>query len=96
MKAIWLVSLAVVFAFVWASAVVAGPKHPMGGDPDIWERARPATTFSSNPGTISSIKSIVVDLVVFKTNLRQQEYRNSATVKGKRLPSVSEPIAGRR
>jgi hypothetical protein len=97
MRLVWLVALAVILALVVATSVVAGPSRPAGGDPDIWERSRPYTpSFSLRPATVRTEASAVVDLVVFKANLKQQDARDRSGIDRSRLPVVSERTYRRR
>lgn len=72
MKFKLLVALALILAFVWAGAVMAAPTKPAGGDPDIWERARPNPPSTSIRTVVPQAKVMVtIDVMVFKVSVKQ-------------------------
>jgi phosphate-selective porin len=96
MKLRWLVALAVGFALIWASAVLAGPSTPVGGDPDIWDRAKPPVRSAPRPVSISPGTAVDIDMVVFKASVRQQGALEKVEVDNSRLRGLYRPVFGTR
>jgi hypothetical protein len=96
MKLRWYLVLAVGFTLIWASAVLAGPSTPAGGDPDIWDRAKPPVRSAPRPASISANTAIDIDMVVFKASLRRQGALDKVKVDNRRLLSLSKPVFGAR
>ena len=92
----WLVALAVILGLIWVTGATAGPRNPAGGDPDIWERARPDGSNASALVNPPTLKPVTINLVVFKANVGQQVVTDSSAIKGKGRPTVSRPVTGRR
>ena len=96
MKLGWLVALAVGFTLIWASAVLAGPSIPVGGDPDIWDRAKPPVHSAPRPASVSARTAVDIDMVVFRASLRQQGAFDKAKAENRRLLALSQPVFGTR
>ncbi|HVP58505.1 MAG TPA: hypothetical protein VMU02_10430 [bacterium] len=96
MKLAWLVALAVGFTLIWAMVVTAGPWIPTGGDPDIWDRAKPPVHNAPRVVSATAGTAIDIDMVVFKASLIRQDAPNKAKVDNRRLLTLSRPIQGLR
>jgi hypothetical protein len=81
---------------IWASTVLAGPSTPAGGDPDIWDRAKPPARSAPKAVTNSAIAIVDIDMVVFKASLRQQGASDRAKVNNRRLLTLSGRVYGLR
>jgi hypothetical protein len=92
----WPVALAVGFTLVWASVALTGPSHPAGGDPDIWDRAKPPVHSAPKAVVSSAVTVVDIDMVVYKVGLRQQVASDKAKVDNGRLLTLSQPVYGAR
>jgi hypothetical protein len=91
MKLKWLVALAVILAFVWASGAMAGPTKPAGGDPDIWERAKPNYPSGAIKTPVMLCGSrVAINMVVFKASVTQQDAKDISTSEKSRRLAVAE------
>ena len=74
MKVKWLVALAVILSIVWIGPAVAGQARPIGGDPDIWERAKVNNpNVVPTPIQLQEDTSVVVDFGLFTTRISRQD-----------------------
>jgi len=89
------VALGVVFALVGATAAVAGPSRPAGGDPDIWDRAKPPVNSQPRPVTYSVDKIVDVDFAVLKISVRLPGATSRATIEQNGLPIPSRDLRTR-
>jgi hypothetical protein len=90
MKLRWLVALAVGFALIWATVAFAGPQTPNGGDPDIWDRAKPPVRSAPRTPSISTRTAVEVDMVLFKVNLKQLGAPDKTKANASRLLALSK------
>jgi hypothetical protein len=86
----WLILLTLLLAMAWCGSVVAGPKYPSYGDPDIVEGTRPHD--GSSPRLLSGISDepLVIEIpflgrVVFG---RQVQRDDQLRKKAERLPAA--------
>jgi hypothetical protein len=97
MKFKWLVALAVILAIVWVGGVAAGPSRPAGGDPDIWERAKPNNPSGAIKATVIQVSaSVAMDVIVFKASVKQQVAKESSKNDGSRRLSIARRSSARR
>jgi len=74
MRVKWLVALAVILSFIWIGPAVAGSARPVGGDPDIWERAKVNNpNVVPTPIQLQENTSVVVDFGLFRTSISRQD-----------------------
>lgn len=74
---------------------LAGPSRPAGGDPDIWDRAKPPVNSPPRSVTSSAITFVDIDMAVFKVNLKQQGATSRVTIEYKGLPTSSRVFGTR-
>jgi hypothetical protein len=89
MKPLWVIALAVVLALVWCGGVVAGPKRPQWGDPDIVEGMRVRGTSVSVRIVDSWTVPPYVGFNVNYSRLSQQEFWSEPETK-ERKPATSK------
>ena len=95
MKLRCFVALGVAVTLVGATAALAGPARPAGGDPDIWDRAKPPVNSQPRPVTYSAEKLVDIDFAVFRTSVKLPGTTSRATTEQKGLPVSSRSLGTR-
>ena len=71
MKPMRLIALAVMFALVFCGVVIAGPKQPSYGDPDIVDTSTPKRDARTYQMLESAESPLIIDFWIFKCVIRQ-------------------------